>query len=146
MALPNFNSKSKSNLIFRSSFQLTFISLDDDLNGLIDYDSVDVSDYFINIGIRQNEFFFKKFNFGDNNQFKSVIGIILEVHDKIGNVISKKLFSVDYFKSSTNFNYNVVDILYTEVEFKFKSEVDVLESEFDIKSYIREYRLNILDI
>lgn len=53
---------------------------------------------------------------------------------------------MDYLKSSTNFNYNVVDILYTKVEFKFKSEVGVLESEFDIKSYIREYRLNILDI
>lgn len=52
--IPNYNSKSKSNMVFRSSFNVTFISLDDDLNGLIDYDSVDVSDDFINILIRQN--------------------------------------------------------------------------------------------
>lgn len=55
MALPNLNSL--SNPVFCSAFQVTFISLGDDFNRFIDYGHVDVSDNFINIEIRQNEFF-----------------------------------------------------------------------------------------
>jgi hypothetical protein len=146
MGLPHFTNV--TNPIFRSSFNLTFVSLSDEYNHIynfIDYSTFTISDKSITIDIRQNISFLENLSYGDGNKLKYIKFIILEVFDKLGNVVSKKILHVNYISSITNFDYNVVDILITNVTFDYTIESDI-DDKFCLKEFIRNYKLNELGI